>query len=269
MLQRASIFIKGQIMALITILVCLAIVRFAKLHSSMSFQWLWGKGLVGLLQETFNITSHWIMITGLLLPPLFVVAIVYYGLYAVGGGYTLFAQFIAGICLWLSLGTYVLQRNDEKTIAAKDFFIEVNQRLFGLLIWFVVFGPCGCLLYRFVNDVTEASEQEDHLLNFCQDKLHQLHDILDWVPVRLSVLLYGLAGDFGGSFTIWSKHCMDGPSKNVTLLVIGAQTALGLPTDEDAQLDVEQITTSALLMERALGMLVVLVVIFTLGAWIF
>lgn len=84
-------------------------------------------------------------------------------------------------------------------------FIQSHERMFGILLWFFAGGPVGALLYRLVSRMPRA------LNEYTPDSravrtAETLHDILAWVPARMTALLYGLAGSLDDALGVWRGH---------------------------------------------------------------
>jgi AmpE protein len=106
--------------------------------------------------------------------------------------------------------------------------IQANNRLFGVIFWFVVLGPVAAWTYR-VTDlmrrraVFNASRDEmpkdgeiaeadtgDRLL----EAAGQLHGWLAWIPARLTAIGFGLAGSFDNAKSAWRS---DSEAQDLTL----------------------------------------------------
>lgn len=95
--------------------------------------------------------------------------------------------------------------------------IQANNRLFGVIFWFVVLGPVAAWTYR-VTDLMRrravfnasrdekpeagevaASDTADRMLKAAG----QLHGWLAWIPARLTAIGFGLAGSFDNAKLAW------------------------------------------------------------------
>ena len=72
-------------------------------------------------------------------------------------------------------------------------FIQSHERLFGVLIWFVVLGPAGAVFYRVVSRVPRFLFDLD---GDTPGVAHAdtVHALAAWIPARVTAALYGLAG---------------------------------------------------------------------------
>jgi membrane protein required for beta-lactamase induction len=88
-------------------------------------------------------------------------------------------------------------------------FVQANNRIFGVIFWFIVLGPAGAWLYR-VSDLLrrraafEAARQGvPRMRGDLGSVLTDLHGVLAWIPARLAAVSYALAGSFEDAVGNW------------------------------------------------------------------
>lgn len=88
-------------------------------------------------------------------------------------------------------------------------FVQANNRIYGVIFWFMVLGPAGAWVYR-VSDLLrrraafEAARQGvPRVRGDFGSILTDLHGILAWIPARLAALSYALAGSFEDAVGNW------------------------------------------------------------------
>ena len=133
-----------------------------------------------------------------------------------------------------------------------NYLVQANGELFAVLFWYLVLGPVGILAYRLISlsqGLTAVAGQASALLNW-----------FDWLPVRMTALLYLLAGNFQPGYQHYSKMFFATPRKNNTLL-----RSCGL-----AALDREQKTMlhAENLVEHATIVFLVLLAFCTIVSWV-
>jgi membrane protein required for beta-lactamase induction len=88
-------------------------------------------------------------------------------------------------------------------------FVQANNRIFGVMLWFMLLGPAGAWLFR-VTDLMRrravfeavrlgrpvARESFGGALGF-------LHGLLAWIPARLVAATYAIAGSFEDAVGNW------------------------------------------------------------------
>jgi membrane protein required for beta-lactamase induction len=88
-------------------------------------------------------------------------------------------------------------------------FIQANNRIFGVIFWFMVLGAGGAWAYR-VSDMLrrraafEAARQGvPRMKGDLGTQLASMHGVLAWLPARLTALAYALAGSFEDAVGNW------------------------------------------------------------------
>jgi membrane protein required for beta-lactamase induction len=85
-------------------------------------------------------------------------------------------------------------------------YVQANNRVFGVIFWFVLLGPTGAWLFRVMDLMRHRAAQHDAgpaldstPLIACQ----ALHGVLAWLPARLVAASYALAGSFEAAVSAW------------------------------------------------------------------
>ena len=88
-------------------------------------------------------------------------------------------------------------------------FVQANNRIFGVIFWFMVLGAAGAWAYR-ISDMLrrraafEAARQGvPRMRGDLGSALGLVHGVLAWVPARLAALAYALAGSFEDAVGNW------------------------------------------------------------------
>ena len=76
---------------------------------------------------------------------------------------------------------------------------HVNTHIVAVLFWFVLLGPFGAVLYRLVLQLIEKSPDAIPLPDALLQQLKLILGLLGWLPARVVLLAYGLAGQFEGT----------------------------------------------------------------------
>ncbi|HSQ69806.1 MAG TPA: regulatory signaling modulator protein AmpE [Steroidobacteraceae bacterium] len=99
-------------------------------------------------------------------------------------------------------------------------FVQANNRIFGVIFWFMLLGPAGAWLFR-VSDLMrrrgafEASRHGGTISDGSfEAALRGLHGVLAWLPARFTALSYAVAGSFEDAFGNW-KGAVDQASATV------------------------------------------------------
>lgn len=290
-------------MKLIAILVCLGIERYFRLGLHLQrFSWL--NCYVAVLRKLIKPTvlwQGWLAVILVQLPLLIIVALIcyltahhLYGfigllfsivvlLYCLGPGdvyqevqdYVAVAESPEANELQEQYLTAVIETAPPKTPAARTqalsaaIVVKGNDQLLGVLFWFLILGPIGAVFYRLTERL--AKNVTGDLLIDAESQLMTLWQLINWVPARLTSLIYALLGNFANSFNIWLQDAQKGLNSNRQLLEDVGLASISASTDATEQGDQSVIAgqQALALLDRSLIMVIVLTGIFTLGALIY
>jgi len=86
-------------------------------------------------------------------------------------------------------------------------FVQANNRIFGVIFWFMLLGPAGAWLFR-VSDLMRRraafeSARRGGVTEPGRDAPALVHGLLAWIPARLAAFSYALAGGFEDAIGNW------------------------------------------------------------------
>ena len=99
---------------------------------------------------------------------------------------------------------------DTSSTLEEAIFVQANNRVFGVLFWFMALGPAGAWLFR-VSDLMRRravfeyrgrAPASSEVPEFVQ-ALQFIHGVLAWGPARLLALGYALVGSFDRAMRAW------------------------------------------------------------------
>ncbi|MBD3669562.1 MAG: cobalamin biosynthesis protein [Gammaproteobacteria bacterium] len=103
-----------------------------------------------------------------------------------------------------------------------------SDAVIGTLFWFLLFGGAGAVLYRLVNTLDAMwGYKTEHYLHFGRAAA-RLDDWLNWLPARLTVLLYGLGGRLLEALRAARRQGREWESPNAGPVMASGATALAL-----------------------------------------
>lgn len=135
------------------------------------------------------------------------------------------------------------------------FFNKVNGQLFAVIFWYILTGPLGIIVYRLVSLCCEFT--------LTMPLAARLTQLFDWIPARITALLYLLVGNFQRGFPYLIKGFFTSPENNANFL--GGCGILAAKTNEHEPLSLPYAES---LMEHALIVYLVFLACFTLVAWL-
>jgi AmpE protein len=146
----------------------------------------------------------------------------------------------------------LLERWPEPDKTAPDIepaiYAQANNRIFGVVFWFVMLGPSGAWLFRVLDLMRHRAAQQIETLKETGGDIELprivqavllLHFLIAWIPGRLLAIGYILAGNYDGAVAAWKELRTDysagfpGPTDQL-LGVVGKGAASWGGADDDA-----------------------------------
>jgi AmpE protein len=97
-------------------------------------------------------------------------------------------------------------RASDIDVVEEAIFVQSNNRLFGVIFWFMVLGPVGAWLFR-VSDLLRRRVVFEHIREPKGDghlvEIQAIYGVLKWIPARLAMLGYALSGSFDDAVNAW------------------------------------------------------------------
>jgi membrane protein required for beta-lactamase induction len=98
-------------------------------------------------------------------------------------------------------------RGNDVEVVEDAIFVQSINRIFGVIFWFVVLGPVGAWIFR-VSDLLRRRVVFRHLRGENQNEfvliaIEAIYGLLKWVPARLAMIGFALAGSFDDAMNAW------------------------------------------------------------------
>lgn len=120
--------------------------------------------------------------------------------------------------------------DDQKLI--ENILVEANDRLFGVLFWFIILGPFGAILYRLTCLLWRR--QKDIHGHFSESAQH-LYNILNWPAARLMALGNALTGNMVDAVEAWRSAEEQSFSVNEDVICSSGLGALNYQPGEEEE----------------------------------
>lgn len=171
------------------------------------------------------------------------------------------------------------RRADARELALEDaVFVQANNRLFGVIFWFMILGPMGAWLFRVLDLMRRRAQFEacrDGVVDFEEmiflRATQRMHWLFAWVPARLLAVGYALAGSFEDAvadlrtyYQECSPHFFD---SNEDVMACVGKGALGLGKGADSQAQVSRLRAAMRLVNRTLFIWVTIISVVVLFGW--
>ena len=152
----------------------------------------------------------------------------------------------------------------------EEILLQANSRLLGVFFWFILLGPVGAVLFR-VSCLLKDNQKE--IDDDFAEASRELYDIVIWLPARICVLSYAVAGNFVDTMSYWNGVSDLWLRESEEFIVISGVGALRyeqrLNHGEDVQEpDVTGIQHALSLVKRAVIVWVVLLGLLTVTGWL-
>lgn len=90
-------------------------------------------------------------------------------------------------------------------------YAQANNRIFGVVFWFIVLGAMGAWLFRVLDLLRRRAIRRTGIVQVADAPLYlqailRLHGLLAWIPARLLLVGYTLAGDYDGARQAWRAY---------------------------------------------------------------
>lgn len=153
----------------------------------------------------------------------------------------------------------------------EEIFIQANIRMLGVFLWFILLGPVGAVLFRFscLLKTNQQDEKDDFAI-----ASRELYQIMIWLPARICVLSYAVAGNFVDTMSYWngvSDLWLRDSEEFIIVSGIGAlryEHRANLHEYEDGEPDIIGIQQALSLVKRAVIVWVVLLALLTVTGWL-
>lgn len=206
------------------------------------------------LENKTSIHSGWLKLAVLVAPLLIGTAIILFLFNSLLYGFIvlLLNIIIFYYCLGPDNPFYPSQHQLSQDNGTVDYLTDVNGQLFAVIFWYILLGPLAIIFYRVV-----SLAQND---SYFAVKARKLTSFLDWLPVRMTGLLYLLAGNFQSGLHYYTNFFLTKACNNEKMLRLCSFEAAGL-----SQTEPDSLARAETLVEHALLILLVLISCFTLG----
>ncbi|GHT84176.1 cobalamin biosynthesis protein CobD [Betaproteobacteria bacterium] len=132
-------------------------------------------------------------------------------------------------------GPYDDKRREPEVVglAIEQALYATHRNVFGVMCWFVVLGPAGAVLYRLARffDDEWGKRGDDGFDRFGQCA-RQAFRLIDWIPLRLTALIFAVAGNFEDAIFCWRTQAVRWADRGLGVLIASGAGALGVRLGE-------------------------------------
>jgi adenosylcobinamide-phosphate synthase len=160
--------------------------------------------------------------------------------------------------------------------------LRAYHGLFAPILWFVLLGSAGAVLYRASEQLQRAwPDSSNQPLHQFAQKIHQW---IDWLPVRFTAICFAIVGDFEDAAYCWRNQAAQWTNRSLGILLTSAAGALDIRLadtlpDHDKEIEraeagigddpgADEIYATLAMVRRVLLLLIGLVLLLFFGYWL-
>jgi AmpE protein len=249
-------------MKLLVILLCLFSERFL-VHTISYQRFYWFGDYYQYIKKTAEknsfFTNPWALLALIVLPLIAITGLVYLLLHGIFYGFM--GLLLSIVLFFYSLGPqnifYPVTQSETESAdqLVGDYFAKVNGQLFSVVFWYIIAGPIAAIAYRLITlcrDINSVSFQAN-----------EVADVLEWIPARLTVLLFLVVGNFQRGFKLFCSYFIAKPDFNNEMICECGLQAVRSNDAEEVPMPVAEG-----LVEHAIIVMLVFIALFTLISWL-
>ncbi len=135
---------------------------------------------------------------------------------------------------WRGISAQELDTEQVARLTMEEALLASHRNVFGVIVWFVLFsaiglgGAAGALLYRLAQFLRKYWNDDGSQLGQFGDFARQIFNLLEWLPIRITALIFAIVGDFEDTIYCWQTQAASWPDKAAGILLASGAGALGV-----------------------------------------
>lgn len=153
--------------------------------------------------------------------------------------------------------------DQQTTDVTRAILSTTNERVFTVLLWFVLLGPLGAVLCRLTTSLSKQCDIDEETRNAAA----MLQACMAWAPARILAIGYALTGHFDGAVHAYRSrpHEDNIALANYDVLI---NTGLGALRHQKMTDEISCIRSARSLVTRSILIWVAVLALLTLGGWL-
>lgn len=143
---------------------------------------------------------------------------------------------------------------------------QCNFRLFGVLFYFILLGIAGALAYTLICNL--EFYVRDNEQSRVKDTARKVRAVVDWLPQRITALLYGLAGDFNGAMAQFLPFAFKSTELSAGMLENTGLGAMGIDVSHREDEVITENREALALVSRSTKVFILIIAIMTVFGWL-
>jgi adenosylcobinamide-phosphate synthase len=141
---------------------------------------------------------------------------------------------------WRGVDCERLSSEEVARLAIEEALAASHHHVFAVVFWFMVLpGPSGAILYRLSSFLRHrwSGKRNTELAQF-GDFADRLFRLLDWLPARLTAVMFAIVGDFEDAVFCWRTQAAKWPDPTLGVVLASGAGALGVRLGMPVQGDI-------------------------------
>lgn len=130
--------------------------------------------------------------------------------------------------LWAGMDASRLGASEICNLGIQKTLLGAYQHLFGVIIWFVLLGPVGAVLYRLARGMKDKWQDEHLHAGAMGNVANSIFNALDWLPLRVTATSFAMAGNFEEAMFCWRTQADRSPDKGLEIVLASGAGAMGV-----------------------------------------
>jgi cobalamin biosynthesis protein CobD/CbiB len=130
---------------------------------------------------------------------------------------------------WRGEPCHELNAQEVARLTIEQALLASHRHVFGVVMWFIILGPAGAVLYRLVQSLRlRWNLPHDQELGAFGAFARQAGYWLEWLPLRLTAITFAIVGDFEDTVYCWRTQAAAWPDPEEGILLASGAGALGV-----------------------------------------
>jgi adenosylcobinamide-phosphate synthase len=125
---------------------------------------------------------------------------------------------------WRGASGVVRSREEVIRLSIEEALLASHRNVFGVLLWYVLLGPAGAVLYRLTAYFAARWKGLGAFGEFAQRAFY----VLEWPAVRLTAAAFAVIGDFEDAVYCWRTQARSWADPNAGVVLAAGAGAMGV-----------------------------------------
>jgi cobalamin biosynthesis protein CobD/CbiB len=185
---------------------------------------------------------------------------------------------------WLGRDSAALSAGEVAKLGIEEILRGAYQHLFGVIIWFALFGPGGALLYRLSQILgLKWGELDEREFGDFGKVAARIFAWMEWLPLRITAISFAIVGDFEDAMYCWRSQAEQWAQRGMGIVLASGAGAMGVKLGDPIpgrdgiehrpelglgdEADADYLDSAVSMVWRALVLWLVLLLLLTLARW--